>query len=61
MERERTKVEYRNSIRSKVLIRKAFADLLKEKPYSEIKASDIIEKADIARATFYAHFSDTEY
>ena len=60
MERERTKVEYRNSIRSKVLIRKAFSDLLKEKPYSEIKASDIIEKADIARATFYAHFSDTD-
>lgn len=60
MDRVSIKVEYRNSIRSKAMIRMAFSQLLKEKPYCDIKASDVIERADIARATFYAHFEDMD-
>ncbi len=48
--------EYRNSIRSKTAIRKAFAELLMQKDFDDISVSDIIKGADISRATFYAHF-----
>ncbi len=33
-------------------------DLLSEKPFEEIKVSDICEQAYINRSTFYAHYSD---
>lgn len=33
-------------------------NLLKEKPFEEIKVSDICEKAMINRSTFYAHYTD---
>lgn len=34
----------------------AFTQLLSQKPYHRITVGDIIERADIGRATFYAHF-----
>ncbi len=52
------KAEYRSSIRSKNLIKKALAKLLREKEISKITVSDIIREADISRGTFYAHYSD---
>lgn len=52
------KAEYRSSIRSKNLIKKALAKLLNEKDLSKITVSDIIREADISRGTFYAHFPD---
>ena len=52
------KAEYRSSIRSKNLIKKALAKLLHEKDLSKITVSDIIREADISRGTFYAHFPD---
>lgn len=52
------KAEYRSSIRSKNLIKKALANLLHEKEMSKITVSDIIRRADISRGTFYAHFPD---
>ncbi len=52
------KAEYRSSIRSKNLIKKALAKLIHEKDISKITVSDIIREADISRGTFYAHFSD---
>lgn len=52
------KAEYRSSIRSKNLIKKALAKLIHEKEIAKITVSDIIREADISRGTFYAHFSD---
>ena len=52
------KAEYRSSIRSKNLIKKAVAKLIHEKEISKITVSDIIREADISRGTFYAHYSD---
>ena len=52
------KKQYRNAIRSKQMIRQAYMDLLREKPYEKITATDIIQRADINRSTFYAHYPD---
>ncbi len=54
------KAEYRSSIRSKNLIKKAVAKLIHEKEIGKITVSDIIREADISRGTFYAHFSDAD-
>lgn len=54
------KAEYRSSIRSKNLIKKAVVKLIHEKEFSKITVSDIIREADISRGTFYAHYSDVD-
>ena len=52
------KAEYRNKIRSKNMIKEAFFELLKEKDYNKITVTDIVNKADLNRSTFYAHYLD---
>jgi len=55
----RQKAEYKSAIRSRRLIREAFAELMSEKSIDKITVTDIIKKADINRGTFYAHYQDT--
>ena len=50
----------RRSARSKRLIIDALRELILEKEYDDITVSDIVDRADIGRATFYAHFEDKE-
>ena len=50
--------EYRSAIRSRRMIREAYTVLLKEKDLSKITVTDIVNRADINRATFYAHYPD---
>jgi AcrR family transcriptional regulator len=50
----------RRSQRTRYLVGEAFVQLLKEKGYSAITVSDIIQRADIGRSTFYSHFRDKE-
>ena len=50
--------ENRSSRRSRRLIRQAFEKLLKEKEFSKITVTDIVERADLNRSTFYAHYPD---
>jgi len=52
------KKEYRSAVRSRRMIRRAFLDLLHEKPYEKITVTDIVNRADINRSTFYAHYTD---
>lgn len=54
------KKEYRNAVRSRRLIRAAFVNLMHEKPFHKITATDIINRADINRSTFYAHYPDAK-
>lgn len=52
------KAEYRSAIRSRKLIQQALADLLQEKPFDKITVTDVVNRAQINRGTFYAHYSD---
>lgn len=54
------KKEYRNAIRSRQLIRAAFVDMLHEKPFEKITATDIINRSGLNRSTFYAHYPDVK-
>lgn len=55
-----TKKEYRNAIRSRRMIREAFVDLLHEKTFEKITATDIINRSGLNRSTFYAHYPDVK-
>lgn len=46
----------RRKVRSRTVIFNAFLALLKQKRYSSISVKDIIEEANVGRATFYNHF-----
>ncbi|WP_042345324.1 TetR/AcrR family transcriptional regulator C-terminal domain-containing protein [Bacillus massiliigorillae] len=48
----------RRVIRTKKLLRNSLTELMNEKSFDEIKVSDITEKADINRGTFYLHYHD---
>ena len=50
--------EYRSSIRSRRMIREAFLELLEEKEFVKITVTDIVNRADLNRSTFYAHYPD---
>jgi AcrR family transcriptional regulator len=50
----------RRSQRTRHLVGEAFVQLLREKGYSAITVSDIIERADIGRSTFYSHYQDKD-
>ena len=50
----------RRSQRTRQLLSTAFVQLLREKGYSAITVSDIIERANIGRSTFYSHYRDKD-
>jgi AcrR family transcriptional regulator len=50
----------RRSQRTRHVVSAAFVQLLKEKGYSAISVSDIIERANIGRSTFYSHYRDKD-
>ena len=51
------KAEYRSAVRSRKLIKAALADLLQEKPLDKITVTDVVNRAQINRGTFYAHYT----
>jgi AcrR family transcriptional regulator len=46
--------------RTRQLMRDALASLILEKGYDNVTVQDIIDRANIGRSTFYAHFQDKE-
>jgi AcrR family transcriptional regulator len=51
----------RRQRKSRESIFSAFTDLLSEKDFTQITVGEIIERADVGRATFYAHFETKDY
>lgn len=50
----------RRSQRTQRLLHEALMSLMQEKRYDNITVQDIIDRADVGRSTFYAHFQDKE-
>ena len=50
----------RRSQRTRHSVSAAFVQLLREKGYDAITVSDIIERANIGRSTFYSHYHDKD-
>ncbi len=46
--------------RTQQLIRSALFSLIQEKGYEALSVQDIIDRADVGRATFYAHFDSKD-
>ena len=46
--------------RTQQLIRAAFRSLLEEKGYETLTVQEIIDRANVGRATFYAHFDNKD-
>ena len=51
----------RRQKRTREAIFNAFCELLSKKNYNAITVGEIIERADVGRATFYAHFETKDY
>lgn len=51
---------YRNAVRSKQMIRESFIELLHEKSFEKITATDVINRSGLNRSTFYAHYPDVK-
>jgi len=51
---------YSSAIRSRLMIREALLELMKEKSFDSISISEIMKKADLVRRTFYAHYKTKE-
>lgn len=50
----------RRVMRTKEALNKALISLIMEKPYDKITVQNILDRANIGRATFYAHFHDKD-
>ena len=51
----------RRQRKTRIAIFQAFTGLLAEHDFSQITVGQIIQRADVGRATFYAHFETKEY
>ena len=50
----------RRSQRTRHLLSEALVKLIREKDYNTITVSDIIDRANVGRSTFYTHFRDKD-
>ena len=52
--------EDRRVRRSRRLLQEALLQLVLEKGYDKVTVQDVLDRADVGRATFYAHFRDKD-
>jgi AcrR family transcriptional regulator len=52
--------EDRRVRRTRRALQEALRDLMLQKPYDRITVQDVLDRADVGRATFYAHFRDKD-
>lgn len=52
--------EDRGVRRTRRLLHEALRSLIVEKGYDHVTVQDVIDRADVGRATFYAHFRDKD-
>ncbi len=50
----------RRSARTRRLLGEALIALMLERPYADLTVGDILDRADIGRSTFYAHYWDKD-
>ena len=43
---------------TKLVLRQSLLELMRDRPINKINVTDICERADINRGTFYAHYAD---
>ena len=55
------KIMDRRQRKTREAIFSAFIELLSQKNFSQITVGEIIEKADVGRATFYSHFETKDF
>src|SRR5690242_10979296 len=46
--------------RTRRALKDALTDLILEKGYERVTVGDVLERADVGRSTFYAHFVDKD-
>lgn len=52
--------EYRNSVRSRMLIKQALLELVKENGIDSLTVTAVVNKAGVNRGTFYNHYKSLE-
>jgi AcrR family transcriptional regulator len=52
--------EDRRTVRTQRMIKKALSDLMHSMRYEDITVQHIIDRADVGRSTFYAHYTDKD-
>jgi AcrR family transcriptional regulator len=50
----------RRSARTQRLLGEALIALMRERPYADLTVQDILDRANVGRSTFYAHYWDKE-
>lgn len=60
MTRPRSTRPDRRVVRTRTALRKALFALVREKDYDAITVQDIVNRADLRRATFYLHYDDKD-
>ncbi|MBL7257177.1 TetR/AcrR family transcriptional regulator [Paractinoplanes lichenicola] len=60
LEGEMAAVEDRRVRRTRAALRQAMVELVVERGYDRVTVRDVLDRADIGRSTFYAHYRDKD-